>query len=452
MFERILAKFRFKNKKPDPKRVISIKTAAEMLDPAWAGDASFTYNENDSGDAALSASNWVYSCADLIAVLFSSIELAAYDGDTEVPSDDKLARLLAQPVPGLSQSLWLYIISMYLTLGGETYLEKVRVPILGKSALYPALDLIKELWPSAGSTFKPVVPKNVRRIKPTAYTPTVGDTEDVLPLDIIHLRKPRPSNINAGFGPVEASQGEINTDTQASAWQQTALKNRGVPDGIFVFKGEDGLEKYQQTAFNTQIKEAWTGLQNAHLPFVLGREVEWIALAKTMVELELLPGRIFTKEAICAAMHTPTVLFDSSGATYANLGSAMLQLLTMVIIPAIKMLVDLLNIMLAPEYGPNISIRYKLTSLMAMMPLIEHQWRVASMAMATGVPMDQILKSVGLDVEPYAGGTKGWIAAGLQDVDMFDIEGLHDTLPSARSSINDARKRLKEKNGSDNPK
>jgi HK97 family phage portal protein len=451
-FSRFIGRFKWGHKEREDKtaKLIHIKTSVDVIeDPPWADNSqAYKYSENDAGDKALQASTWVYACAEKIATSTAAIELRAYAGDKELPDTHPLAVLLKEPLPGISQSLWMYAVSMYFTTGGQTYLEKIRASINGVSATGNGKGLTKELWPFSGSTFKPEVPENVRRTVPTGYTPTVGDLTEISPDDIIHVRKPRPSDINAGFGPVEGAEAEINIDSQAAGWQQMALGNRGVPDGIFAYTGEYGLNEEQKIEFDAEIGDKWTGIKNAHRPFVLGESVKWIPLANTMVDVELIPGRTFTKEAICATHGVPTVLFDASGATYANLASAMLQLMSTVVMPNVKTLVDLLNVNLSPEYGETINIQAKPASNMAMMPLIENQWKVAKEAQSTGAPMDQVFESVGLNLEPYPGIDTGWVAVGLQDVDAFDTSGTNVEL-STRSTLNQVRKRRGGKRGKD---
>lgn len=430
--------------------IISIKTSTEILgDPPWAGGAgTFAFSDADEGDAAMKASVWVFACTRLIATSMSSIKLKVFVGDEEAPEDHALVALLNQPMPGVAQSQWMALLSQYLTTGGEVYFEKTRAEAIGLSATDPKRGLTSELWAHPGSMFEPIVPPDVRRNVPTGYKPKVGDKDEVAPEDIIHVRRPRPSDINSGFGPVEGSEGEINTDSQASGWQQSALGNRGVPDGIFVYSGEDGLSLTEEQEVEQQIDDRWTGIKNAHKPFVLGKDLAWVDLAKTMVELELIPGRIFTKSGICAAMIVPTVLFDAAAATYANLAAALSQLQTLNILPTAKLIVDALNISLAPEYGDDVTIKVDPGKSMAMLPMVQNQWDIVAKAVSTGVPVNQLIESVGLDVEPYAGSDIGWIPAGQQPVDIFNLSGLSDTpddqTPGTRSTLAQVRKRLRD--------
>ena len=403
----LIGKFKFGKNKQTSAAFVHIKTTASLLndDPAWAssGSGEYAYSDSDGGELALKASGWVYSCATKIATSMSDIPLKVYVKGVEAPATYPLVKLLDEPIPGMAQSQWLYLIALYLTLGGETYLEKVRVEAMGVSAVDGKKFLTKELWAFPGSYFTPVVKDDVRRQIPTGYTPNIGSKKVVKPDDIIHTRYSKPGNINAGFGSVEGSESEINTDAQASAWQQTAMGNRGVPDGVFKYTGDLGLGTEDEEDVDQMIADRWSGIKNAHRPFVLGKDMSWIDLSKTMVELEMIPGREFTRAAICAAMGVPSIIFDVSAATYANMAAAVQMLMTFTVKPRMALLIDSLNLMLAPEYGDDVEIRADVGASEAMLTTIRERWSIAVMAKATGAPMDQIFKAVGLDVEPYEG-------------------------------------------------
>lgn len=418
-FKKVFGSFFGRPKRRTP--IVGIKSTFDVLsqDPAWAaGSGGFAFKGKDNGDEAMKASIWVYACARVIATTLASIPLKAYQYGEEVASDHPLAKLLREPIPGFTQSLWLYLMSLYITTGGEAYLEKIRASILGASAI-DGQGLIKELWCFPGSYFEPNAAETARKQVPASYSPQYGDETEVATADIIHIRRPRPSNINAGFGPVEGAESEISTDSQASAWQQSALKNRGVPDGIFKYTGELGLDGDQEVEIDAQLDARWTGLKNSHRPFVLGQDMDWIDLSKSMVELELIPGRNFTKEAICSAMGVPDVIFSASQATYANLSAAMLLMMTFTIMPQSRMIADSLTLSLAPEYGEGYTIEPAPGVSMAMLPMVRDQWSIAKDAMQTGAPMAAIFESVGLKVEEYPGIEQGWVASGLMPSDTF---------------------------------
>lgn len=409
--------------------VKSTQITTTTQDPEW----TFNFNSSDSGEAAATASVWVYGCSDKIATAAASVRLVAMKGEEPLPPEHPLSRLLARPVPGYTQTRWMQTIAQYLTLTGENYLEKVRAMAIGRSILpvpegEESKGLPHELWPFGASMFTPEVNDGARREVPIAYTPNAGDTTAISPEDMIHMVYPRPGSTVQGLAPTEASEREISIDRQASEWQQTSLQNRGVPDGVFKHVREPGglpMTQDQHDETQERIDKYWTDLQRSHKPFLLGANLDWIDLAKTAVELELMGGREFAKLAICAAMGVPTVLFDASGATFANLETARMILWTGTVLPLIALVVDTLNMDLVPEYGdPEIFIMADLSKVDALLPLLRSRWEVAKQAISVGVSLTQAntLFELGLDTD-FSGSEAGLVAANQIPISTFGVEG-----------------------------
>jgi HK97 family phage portal protein len=308
--------------------------------------------------------------------------------------------------------------SYHLSLTGRTLLRKYRARAIGLSAQYKGMGLPAELFPFTAQAFKVDYDKDDIRNPIEDYTPRSGkDRTAILPHDMIDVMNVRPGKTYEGFSPSEAARREISTDCQAAEWQQVALQNRGVPDGLLVSKMPLGGEQLE--AVEDQLKSRWVGMRNAHLPFVLGSDLEWLDLAKTAVEMELLDGRAFTKGAICAAFGVPSVLFDVAGATYANYETARAILMSHTVLPQVRQIADSLNIFLCPEFGPDYSIEPDLEATDALLPQLRARWEVASKALAAGVPMSQVAETFKLGVQPYDGWDVGLVPGGMVPVDSL---------------------------------
>lgn len=402
--------------------LMEVRSAASVAavnpDPQW----TFSFNAADQADTALKAAVWVYACAREIATAAKSIPLRVYKGADLAPPDDKLAKLMQSPARGWTQTRWMEANSYHLSLTGRSLLRKYRALALGPSLQYKGMALPNELFPFTAQTFKIDYDKDDIRNPIEEYTPRAGkDRTAILPHDMIDVMNVRPGKTYEGFSPSEAAQREISTDRQASAWQQVALQNRGVPDGLLVSKMP--LNGDQLTAVEDEMKSRWVGMRNAHLPFVLGSDLAWLDLAKTAVEMELLDGRAFTKGAICAAFGVPSVLFDISGSTYANYETARAILMSHTVLPMVRQIADCLNIFLCPEYGPDYSIEPDLEATDAMLPQLRARWEIADKAMNRGVPMSQASETFKLGVQPYPGWDVGLVPGGMVPVDGLAAGG-----------------------------
>jgi phage portal protein BeeE len=134
-------------------------------------------------------------------------------------------------------------------------------------------------------------------------------------------------------------------------------------------------------------------------------------------------GRRFAREAICAALGVPAVLFNLEGATYANLSTALLALWTMGANPILELILSYLNLELAPEYGADVSIVADTSQVDALLPLLRERWDVAAIAAQRGLSVDQLTSLFGLGVSPFPGSETGFVAAAQQPVDLFSVGG-----------------------------
>jgi HK97 family phage portal protein len=414
-------------RKVDPLPFLEVRSASNVAatnpDPQW----TYTFASSGDADAALKASVWVYACAREIATAAKSIPLRVYRG-ADLADDHPLARLLTRPAPGWTQARWMEATAYHLTLTGRSIARKYRARSLGQSAVHRGQGLPNEIFPFPGSAYKIEYDKDDIRYPIEEYKPRRGrDKTPILPRDMVDVVYVRPGRPDLGMSPAEGSEREISTDAQASAWQQVALQNRGVPDGVFSAKMP--LNADQITEAEEQLKQRWAGIRNAHLPFILGSDLEWHDLAKTAVEMELLGGRMFTKSAICAAFGVPSVLFDAAGTTYANYETARAILMTHTVLPLVRSVRDQIMADLVPEYGdPTLSVEIDLEAADALLPFLRERWNVAKTALSVGVPMSQVSETFRLGVQPYTGWDVGLVPASSVPVDSLSVgNGAGDT-------------------------
>lgn len=402
------------------------RKATPRSEPAWV----WSYSTSAKPDTIQTVSAWVYACADLIATSLSALPVVLRQGDAvlSLSSDDPLATLLREPIPEVPWDQWLEEVGLYAILTGSCLIEKRRVNAYGPSERYPNLGKPAQLWPFGANAFKAKVDDLVRRQEIEYYEPKIGTDRDKLPpSEIVRVAYTRLGKRNEGLSKVEGSQGEINADRGAADWQTSSLKNRGVPDGIIKLKNHIG--DTQETNLYNHIQDQWVGSRNAHRPVVLGADADWIDLAKTAVEMEMIEGRRFTRSAICATMGVPEVIFDVSGATYANLETALLSLSTRTVLPLAKRIISALNLGVCREFGSDLSLEIDVGAVDALLPILRARWEIAGKALDRGVPMEQVNSQLRLGLKPFRG---AWdvgfvpssvvpaesVTAGLSDADL----------------------------------
>lgn len=385
-----------------------VKAAAVYTrsEPAWA----FSYSSSARPDDLQKASAWVFACADKIATALAACPVVIYRGGEVVPwlSDDPLAALLREPTPDMTWSAWLEEVGLYAILTGCCYLEKVRVRAYGMSVRYPTLGLPVQLWASGANAWKAKVDSDSRRQQITSYEPKTGsDRTPVQPSEIVRIAYARLGKRADAMSKIEPVEREIGADRGASEWQLSALKNRGVPDGII--KVAHAYNELQEQEIVNQIDSEWAGARNAHRPLILGQGADWIDLAKTAVEMEMIEGRRFTRSAICAVMGVPEVIFEASAATYANLEASLLILISQTVLPLAGRIIDALNLGICREYGPDAYLEVDMGAVDALLPILRARWEIAEKALNRGVPMSQVSDTLRLGVEAYPGWDVGLV-------------------------------------------
>lgn len=416
----------FRRSAPPASPVTEVKSIPRY-EPAWV----MTLSSATRPDDAQVASAWVYACADRIATALSALPLVIRRRSTgevvDWMSADPLPALLREPIPDTTWSAWMEEVALSCVLTGACIVEKRRARALGVSAKYPGKGIPAQLWPYPSPHWKVEVDKDDRRRPIEYYEPKTGlDRTKVPPSEIVRIAYTRLGKRGEALSKVEPAQSEINADRGAADWQLAALKNRGVPDGGIKLKGT--ISPAQEAEVYNHIQTEWTGSRNAHRPIVLGADADWIDFAKSAVEMEMMAGRRFTRAAICATMGVPEVIFEASSATYANLETALLILVTQAVMPLAGRIVDGLNLGVCAEIDPDLYLEIDDGAVDALLPILRARWEVAAKALAAGVPLSQLSDTLRLGVEPYRGWDVGLvpsssvpvsaIADGYSDADL----------------------------------
>lgn len=424
--------------KPPEQKASAVLSRSE---PAWV----FSFSNSARPDDLLKSSSWLYACADRTATALSSIPVVIKQGTTEIPwnSDHPLANLLREPIPDTTWTQWVEEVGLYAQLTGCAYLEKRRVKAYGPSLKHPGLGLPAQLWPSGANAWKAKVDDLVRRQVIESYEPRVGSDKTKLPpSEIVRIAYQRLGKRAEAMSKVEAAQGAINADRGAVEWQTSGLKNRGVPDGIIRVKG--GYNTIQEQNLIAHMDAEWVGARNAHRPLILGDESEWIDLAKTMHDMEMIAGRKFTRSEICAVMGVPEVIFDIAGSTYANLETALYAHMTQTVLPLAARILDALNLSVCREFGPEYYLDADLAAVPALLPVLQRKWEIAKHPLDRGVPLDDVSDAFDLNVPRRPGTDIGYVpsnqvpiqslAAGI-DADLSPAANpLPSPMPAAKSA------------------
>lgn len=403
--------------------VMEVKHASQMAcdpcggsqqigkDPKWA----FTLNLYQD----LPLSLWVYNCASMLAELCGSIRLVATFNGVPQP-DSKLQKLLNRPARGWRQAEWTAARAYHLLLTGTDYLHIERAKVRGQSALRGRGALPASLWPYPQGEFRTELTQTPPH--EVLYYVRTEDSLEVSESDCIRTRFVKPNDMSRGLSPLEAAANEARVDINAAAWQAESYHNRAIPDGIMMF--DEVLSQSQLDEADARIQQGLSGAGNARRSFAMGSSMKgkWIALSRNAVEMDFTNSRQMNKSFICGTYRVPSVLFDSSDATYANLETARFLLYEQGVLPLNELLIEGLNDELAPEYGAGWAVVADLSQVYAMLPMIRARWETAKIPLDQGVPMDIVSEMFDLAVPSYPGSELGFISSARQPVSLWSTE------------------------------
>jgi HK97 family phage portal protein len=359
----------------------------------------------------LTATIWTYACASLIARSMGSIPLRVLLDGEPAPDDDPLVVLLARPAPNWSQARFLQASAYYSKLTGSAFWRLERARSRGASQLHSGRGLPAELWPYGDDSYSTTVQTTGRPLV-TKYTDKDG--KSVEPEDVIQVIEVKPGAGNEGEGLAVsvAAGGEIVTEQAASTWQRKSLENRAVPAGILQLLEDTTDEQFDEV--EARLTDTYQGALNAGKPMILGNEVKWLQLARTVVEMDLINGRKLTREGICAAFGVPPILVGIlDRATYSNFDASELAFWKLTILPLMGSYIDSLNTELAPEFGDAYVIEADLSRVDALMPMLDKRIDSAKKLWTMGVPMSHLNEMFALGVAEYPGWDVGLVASNL---------------------------------------
>ena len=268
-----------------------------------------------------------------------------------------------------------------------------------------------ELLPVMPDTIAPIVKDGVL----IAYK---HENKTVAINDIIHMMHTDPGNLYLGAPVLKSIARTVDCDREAEGWQKISMQNRGVPDGML--RVNQRIDPAQRERLREQMKQEWTGRQNAREPFIGSDNLEWVPFAQTPAELDFINSRQFNREGICAAFSVPMPMVgDYNKATLANIETARKIFWLDTMVPLLEVTESEINAQLVqPEFGTDVRIRYDLTNIDALQENRKDKIEAARGLWGMGVPFNTISADLELGIDDIEGGEVGYIQSGLLPANM----------------------------------
>ncbi len=300
------------------------------------------------------ARGWVYACITKIAEEVSTIDIHLYrvkgkDRTTwEELDSHELLDTLNSPNDTMPRFELFQLWSMHDDLTGNAYW------------LLDGVD--KE-----GQQPKGIIPLNPRYLKPIVtakkivrydYCEDQAKTEQYQPFQVIHFRRPNPSDLRMGLGPTEAAADSIDADNWAREWNRRFFQNGGSPGLILeTTQTNERLVKLLRQSFD----DRHAGVSKSHRTAVLPPGVKVANPGFAQKDMDFSELRRQMRDEILAHFGVPGVVLGLGLGETINRASA--ETLEYVfskrtIRPKMRRFIGYLNEFLVPLFGDDLILDF----------------------------------------------------------------------------------------------
>jgi HK97 family phage portal protein len=296
---------------------------------------------------------WVAAAVNLLVRQVARLPLGTFiptDGDGESYNRKRtrehgLAAMLAAPGDGRAPLDLKAEIMLGLAVQGN-HLER----IVRRTGSREPIGLEKIDWRSV----MPVLSSDGMRVLAWRVTPIGGgDTEVLMPEDVIHFRWPAPDG-PIGVSPLQQLGVTVRAEDGAQRYADSAMRHGGMR-GVAVRVHKDFAQDTELTeTLRQEILHKHSGPDRAHKPYIMGG-VEAVDEMPTQsaVEVELIQQRKVNREEIAAVYGTPPVLIgDLTHATYSNVEKMHEMLYLTVLGPWLSLIEEQLAAQLVARHLP----------------------------------------------------------------------------------------------------
>lgn len=366
-------------------------------DPQWS-----SWKVDKAVSDGYIASGWVYRAVNIISNAASTVQFHVEDKDGNPMPDHNVSKLLANPNPSIPRQELFGLFVQWLMLAGNAYAKKVIVG--GRTT---------ELWAISPDKISPVIGGEWV----DSYAMKKKDGSKASSVDastILHLKLSNPANPIIGVSPLQAAAKPVDTDVEQQAFNKIAMKNRGIMDGVFVFKN---LAQSQWDAVREKVKEMFTGAQNARTPGIIGAEADYIRTGLTPAEMDFIESRKFNRDEILLIFGVPPQLVGvQESSTLNNFNTSRKVFWEETVIPLLVKMRDTLGHSLRSELSNGERIVFDVSNIHAMQESTTEKIKVAKNLWSLGIPFSVINKRLELSVEDFEGSDLPWGGKSQQSI------------------------------------
>lgn len=283
------------------------------------------------------ANGWVMRCIRMRVEACSAVPLVLYADRTKQKEVERhpLLDLLDSPNPNDSYVDLVEDLIGFRQLNGNAYLYAP-----------PTSFQPKEIYCLNSGA----VTVNTRLGVVTDYTySSEAMFQTFMPQDVMHWMCWNPMDPNRGLSPLQAAAMSVTQNNEAKRWNAAVLQNGGRTWGTF--STDKDLTDTQYKRLKDEVREKYTGSNNAGKPILLEGGLHWEQMGLTSQDMDWLEGMKLSMREICAIFGTPSQLLgDAESSTYSNFKEANKAYYRGTIVPELASLRDQLNRFLVPKF------------------------------------------------------------------------------------------------------
>lgn len=298
----------------------------------------------------------VFSIVSRFVMQFQEPVIQVYDEQGEVIPQHPIRTILANPNIDTSEAELYGQIALYWARGGVAYLHKLR----------NQRGQLVGLRAYSSSQFQPQYNNSVV----TSYIAKINGMPIQIPVDdVIFVPFPIRDELGRGIPPFLPSMMQVMTDTEASRYLYSVLKNDAVPRTVITQGGEMNLGNKDRERVKEEFAQGFGGL-NRGKPVVLpsGANIQRISLSLQELTLDAL--RKVPEARLCAALQVPPELVGLGvgleNSTYSNKADARKSFVENTMGTFWRYCAEALERGLQPEFAETFELEFDTSTVLAL--------------------------------------------------------------------------------------
>ena len=296
-------------------------------------------------------------------------------GKALVRVDPILERLLRHPNPYDSWEELVYVWTFHMKLTGNAFWLKDEMDGRGRP---------KHLFPLMPQFMK-VIPDRHRKVGGYNYSVNGNDVNyDVE--EIIHFRRPSPSNPLLGIGDIEPAEVLFNDQINRGTYNERFMENGASPSGVLIREDTDGVETTEWERLKAWWNASYSGKKNIGKTAFLNGKWSYQQLGLSAQQMQGIEKDKLSIEQIFTAMGVPlSVAGIRDAAHYATSKQDDINFRKNECVPLIDILVARIN---SPEgfvraFGDGLRLDYSLGGLVDVEQIIKEYKPLVDMGAMT---------------------------------------------------------------------